>query len=290
MHVNSLQKGWCIYHPGSQLFCSIIFASVEVTTNDSTTFIIGKNNLTSSTPFFSQFSYSDYQDRFSSTIPNNKPFPFDYSKVYFMSSQTIIQMGVIHANRVGLAISRSIFISREREFPKHFGYFPGISRELKTYLIANRKYPIFERKCIFWGSRIILSFVTIIFDSKVWFWAQRKISKIEWNRKICQSQYIKISRNFPGNRKNSRDQAGLKIFGKFPGFPGREFPGTSPKKWQQVSFLSRPPEDKMPFYTPISNNLRASTPLPCISPSRLQTIKTRFLFSCLQGVLQSKDE
>ena len=99
MHVNSLQKGWCIYHPGSQLFCSIIFASVEVTTNDSTTFIIGKNNLTSSTPFFSQFSYSDYQDRFSSTIPNNKPFPFDYSKVYFMSSQTIIQMGVIHANR-----------------------------------------------------------------------------------------------------------------------------------------------------------------------------------------------
>ena len=129
---------------------------------------------------------------------------------------------------LGLAISRSIFISREREFPKHFGYFPGISRELKTYLIANRKYPIFERKCIFWGSRIILSFVTIIFDSKVWFWAQRKISKIEWNRKICQSQYIKISRNFPGNRKNSRDQAGLKIFGKFPGFPGREFPGTSP--------------------------------------------------------------
>ena len=99
MHVNSLQKGWCIYHPGSQLFCSIIFASVEVTTNDSTTFIIGKNNLTNSTPFFSQFSYSDYQDRFSSTIPNNKPFPFDYSKVYFMSSQTIIQMGVIHANR-----------------------------------------------------------------------------------------------------------------------------------------------------------------------------------------------
>ena len=99
MHVNSLQKGWCIYHPGSQLFCSIIFASVEVTTNDSTTFIIGKNNLTSSTPFFSEFSYSDYQDRFSSTIPNNKPFPFDYSKVYFMSSQTIIQMGVIHANR-----------------------------------------------------------------------------------------------------------------------------------------------------------------------------------------------
>ena len=129
---------------------------------------------------------------------------------------------------LGLTISRSIFISREREFPKHFGYFPGISRELKTYLIANRKYPIFERKCIFWGSRIILSFVTIIFDSKVWFWAQRKISKIEWNRKICQSQYIKISRNFPGNRKNSRDQAGLKIFGKFPGFPGREFPGTSP--------------------------------------------------------------
>ena len=131
---------------------------------------------------------------------------------------------------VGLSISRSIFISREREFPKHFGYFPGISRELKTYLIANRKYPIFERKCIFWGSRIILSFVTIIFDSKVWFWAQRKISKIEWNRKICQSQYIKISRNFPGNRKNSRDQAGLKIFGKFPGFPGREFPGTSPNR------------------------------------------------------------
>ena len=68
---------------------------------------------------------------------------------------------------LGLAISRSIFISREREFPKHFGYFPGISRELKTYLIANRKYPIFERKCIFGGSRIILSFVTIIFDSKV---------------------------------------------------------------------------------------------------------------------------
>ena len=134
-------------------------------------------------------------------------------------------------NNVGLTISRSIFISREREFPKHFGYFPGISRELKTYLIANRKYPIFERKCIFWGSRIILSFVTIIFDSKVWFWAQRKISKIEWNRKICQSQYIKISRNFPGNRKNSRDQAGLKIFGKFPGFPGREFPGTSPIKY-----------------------------------------------------------
>ena len=130
---------------------------------------------------------------------------------------------------LGLTISRSIFISREREFPKHFGYFPGISRELKTYLIANRKYPIFERKCIFWGSRIILSFVTIIFDSKVWFWAQRKTSKIEWNRKICQSQYIKISRNFPGNRKNSRDQAGLKIFGKFPGFPGREFPGTSPR-------------------------------------------------------------
>ena len=129
---------------------------------------------------------------------------------------------------LGLAISRSIFISREREFPKHFGYFPGISRELKTYLIANRKYSIFERKCIFWGSRIILSFVTIIFDSKVWFWAQRKISKIEWNRKICQSQYIKISRNFPGNRKNSRDQAGLKIFGKFPGIPGREFPGASP--------------------------------------------------------------
>ena len=129
---------------------------------------------------------------------------------------------------LGLTISRSIFISREREFPKHFGYFPGISRELKTYLIANRKYPIFERKCIFWGSRIILSFVTIIFDSKVWFWAQRKISKIEWNRKICQSQYIKISRNFPGNRKNSRDQAGLKIFGKFPGIPAREFPGTSP--------------------------------------------------------------
>ena len=125
------------------------------------------------------------------------------------------------SRHLGLAISRSIFISREREFPKHFGYFPGISRELKTYLIANRKYPIFERKCIFWGSRIILSFVTIIFDSKVWFWAQRKISKIEWNRKICQSQYIKISRNFPGNRKNSRDQAGLKIFGKFPRFPGR---------------------------------------------------------------------
>ena len=137
---------------------------------------------------------------------------------------------------VGLAISRSIFISREREFPKHFGYFPGISRELKTYLIANRKYPIFERKCIFWGSRIILSFVTIIFDSKVWFWAQRKISKIEWNRKICQSQYIKISRNFPGNRKNSRDQAGLKIFGKFPGFPGREFPGTSPNFYVVCSF------------------------------------------------------
>ena len=140
---------------------------------------------------------------------------------------------------IGLTISRSIFISREREFPKHFGYFPGISRELKTYLIANRKYPIFERKCIFWGSRIILSFVTIIFDSKVWFWAQRKISKIEWNRKICQSQYIKISRNFPGNRKNSRDQAGLKIFGKFPGFPGREFPGTSPITSNSLSICIR---------------------------------------------------
>ena len=145
------------------------------------------------------------------------------------------RLGTLQKTKLGLSISRSIFISREREFPKHFGYFPGISRELKTYLIANRKYPIFERKCIFWGSRIILSFVTIIFDSKVWFWAQRKISKIEWNRKICQSQYIKISRNFPGNRKNSRDQAGLKIFGKFPGFPGREFPGTSP-----IQFGSQP--------------------------------------------------
>ena len=150
------------------------------------------------------------------------------------------RLGTLQKTKLGLSISRSIFISREREFPKHFGYFPGISRELKTYLIANRKYSIFERKCIFWGSRIILSFVTIIFDSKVWFWAQRKISKIEWNRKICQSQYIKISRNFPGNRKNSRDQAGLKIFGKFPGFPGREFPGTSPstsgyvKRWNEL--------------------------------------------------------
>ena len=150
---------------------------------------------------------------------------------------------------IGLAISRSIFISREREFPKHFGYFPGISRELKTYLIANRKYPIFERKCIFWGSRIILSFVTIIFDSKVWFWAQRKISKIEWNRKICQSQYIKISRNFPGNRKNSRDQAGLKIFGKFPGFPGREFPGTSPTMTQMTT--SQEIQDRMNFWNHI---------------------------------------
>ena len=45
---------------------------------------------------------------------------------------------------LGLSISRSIFISREREFLKHFRYFPGISRELKSYLEANQEYPIFE--------------------------------------------------------------------------------------------------------------------------------------------------
>ena len=41
-------------------------------------------------------------------------------------------------------------------------------------------------------------------------------------------QYIKNSRKFPGNRKISRERTGNEFSGKFPGIPGREFPGDSP--------------------------------------------------------------
>ena len=60
------------YSAASSVFAAL-FSSVEVTTSIAT-FIIGKNNLTSSTPFFSVLIFCIYQDRFSSTElePNNK--------------------------------------------------------------------------------------------------------------------------------------------------------------------------------------------------------------------------
>ena len=63
------------YSAASSVFAAL-FSSVEVTTTSiaAATFIIGKNNLTSSTPFFSVLIFCIYQDRFSSTElePNNK--------------------------------------------------------------------------------------------------------------------------------------------------------------------------------------------------------------------------
>ena len=144
------------------------------------------------------------------------------------SLQRVMQRKIKRWYLLGLTISRSIFISREREFPKHFGYFPGISRELKTYLIANRKYPIFERKCIFWGSRIILSFVTIIFDSKVWFWAQRKNFQNWVKSKNLSVTVHKNFPKFPGKSKKFPGPSGTENFREIPGISRAGIPGYQP--------------------------------------------------------------
>ena len=38
----------------------------------------------------------------------------------------------------------------------------------------------------------------------------------------------KFPENFPGAPKISRELSGNEIYGNFPGFPGRDFPGISP--------------------------------------------------------------
>ena len=53
------------------------------------------------------------------------------------------------------------------EIPELFREIPGNSRELQTYYITNKKYPIFEKNVIFWRITMIFSFDTIVFDSKV---------------------------------------------------------------------------------------------------------------------------
>ena len=62
----------------------------------------------------------------------------------------------------------------------------------------------------------MLSILTVKFDSK----PKEKFEKLSEIEEFFTHKYIKISRNFPGNRKNSRESTGMKFFGKFPGIPG----------------------------------------------------------------------
>ena len=78
-----------------------------------------------------------------------------------------------------------------------------------------------------WFSAWILSFPTVKLDSK----PKQKIFENEWNpwnRGIFHSQYIKISRNFSRNWKNSRDWMGNTFYGKFSRILEWEFSSPSP--------------------------------------------------------------
>ena len=53
---------------------------------------------------------------------------------------------------------------------------------------------------------------------------------------LSYSMYIKISQKFPGNSKIFPGISGNEIYGNFPGFPGRDFPGINPSLLHQNLF------------------------------------------------------
>ena len=138
------------YSAASSVFAAL-FSSVEVTTTSiaAATFIIGKNNLTSSTPFFSVLIFCIYQDRFSSTElePNNKNLLIlNYLLLLFMMYENY-QKCLIRTFRWAKVIKTSIWIE---ELLMEWLHLHKIA-EMDTKMLSNETFWMIFKHCVFYA-------------------------------------------------------------------------------------------------------------------------------------------